>query len=214
MFGGSDEKPLNEWISIWLHPRNTVNFLMESKSTKFIWIVTMIAGFFNTLGSLSFDPMNDTERFSETLRWSFIIGTIGGLFCLYAVGGFFHLFAMLFGGKGKLRGTFMAYCVPNLFFIILGAKWLLDWFLISRGLDVSAATFSTFQESLFIITNKLAIILLLCSSVAFIISIAEVHAISIWKAISTFLIPAIIIYYFILPLLYLMLYYIWRSCVA
>lgn len=173
----------------------------------------MIAGFFNILGLFSFDA-NETERFSDTLRWSFIIGTIGGLFCFYTGGGFLHLIALMFGGKGKLRGTLMASCVFNLFFIILGAKWLLDWFLISRGLDVSAATFSTFQESLFIITNILAIIVVLWSIVAFIISIAEVHAISIWKAIVTFLIPTTIVYYFIVPLLYLTLYYIWRISVA
>ena len=91
---------MNPWISVWLHPRKTVQYVMEHKTEKFVFFIAMISGIILSLDMAVNDDLLATWN---TLNYIVFIDCRTDYWCtqasiLYAA--INHLFSKMLGGQG------------------------------------------------------------------------------------------------------------------
>lgn len=190
---GNEQKPLNIWKSVWLHPRQTARYLFEHKTIKFVLIFAMIAGVFNTLDQASGNDTGDSMSIGIILLLSLILGPIGGLLSLYVGGGILHLLSKMFRGSGEFRATMMAVTVSNVIFIMLGVLWIPDLLIIGNGMFTSDYEFSILQAIWLFISVAITAVVTVWSVVALVAALAEMHEMATWKAVIVVLLPITVI---------------------
>ncbi|MEZ7171076.1 YIP1 family protein [Sporosarcina sp. OR05] len=190
---GNEQKPLNIWKSVWLHPRQTARYLYENKTVKFALIFAMISGVFNTLDQASGNDVGDSMSIGIILLLSLLLGPIGGLISLYVGGGVFHLLSKMFRGSGDFRATMMAITVSNVILIMLGVLWIPDLLIIGNGMFISNIEFSVLQAIWLIISLVITAVVAVWSVVALVAALAELQELAIWKAVLVVLIPITVI---------------------
>ncbi|MFK8794699.1 Yip1 family protein [Planococcus plakortidis] len=196
-----NERGLNPFTDIWLRTRETVRFVIEQKSFKFIILLIVLTGFASGLIGM----MN--ERSSEMAPWAAILqalvtGPIGSAFGYFLGAAVLVLVGRLFKGTATYQDMFKALAtaqIPQIWLLPLLIIWLLaspDTFLADRT-DVEGSP----------IVAIMSIVMAVVSIWTFIIvckAVGEAHQVSSWKGFFIVVLPGILITIIVLILVFVL----------
>ncbi|MFP8783837.1 Yip1 family protein [Planococcus plakortidis] len=196
-----NERGLNPFTDIWLRTRETVRFVIEQKSFKFIILLIVLTGFASGLIGM----MN--ERSSEMAPWAAILqalvtGPIGSAFGYFLGAAVLVLVGRLFKGTATYQDMFKALAtaqIPQIWLLPLLIIWLLaspDIFLADRT-DVEGSP----------IVAIMSIVMAVVSIWTFIIvckAVGEAHQVSSWKGFFIVVLPGILITIIVLILVFVL----------
>ncbi|MGX7594286.1 Yip1 family protein [Planococcus plakortidis] len=196
-----NERGLNPFTDIWLRTRETVRFVIEQKSFKFIILLIVLTGFASGLIGM----MN--ERSSEMAPWAAILqalvtGPIGSAFGYFLGAAVLVLVGRLFKGTATYQDMFKALAtaqIPQIWLLPLLIIWLLaspDTFLADRT-DVEGSPIVTIMSIVMAVVSIWTFIIV-CKAVG------EAHQVSSWKGFFIVVLPGILITIIVLILVFVL----------
>ena len=198
----NEGQQMNPWISVWLHPRKTVQYVVENKTGKFVFFIAWISGI---IFSLDMVVNNDlVEAWTPNLLFSLIAGPIIGVVGFYFIAAIYHIFSKMLGGQGTSEQTRMAFAISEIILFVVGILLLLDLLIVGRAKLGGGYELSVGQSAWLEISPIINSIVGIWSLVVLVAAISEVHRFSIWKAVFVSFLPTIIlilisIFFFGLP---------------
>ena len=196
---------LNPFTAIWTRPRETVRYVIEEKTTSFIVVLLILAGFTGGLSGAS------SEEQMAVIFGSLLLGPLAGAAGIAIISGIYKLLGKLFGGVGTYSEMFRAVVTSSIPQIWLLPMWLI-WLL------ASPATFYTESEPLMTepdtgLSMVIGLVLLAATFVVgiwtFVIqckAVGEAQRFSAWKGFFVVVIPSVLLAVVIITLLALFLF--------
>jgi hypothetical protein len=192
--------PNKPWLSIWIRPRTTIRAIIDSNPNRFIILLALFMGMnqgLNRVSSIKFwDDSNISINLPTIIIISLIIGAIGGIVSLYFFGALYRWVGSLFGGRAnssQVRAAFAWASIPSTLAILL---WIPNLALYGGDMFTDTTPLINSNPIPFLCLSTIDWILYLWSLVLIILCISEVHRISIWRSIITFVTPALILLIF------------------
>ncbi|MFS0687668.1 Yip1 family protein [Sporosarcina sp. 179-K 8C2 HS] len=189
----NESQQVNPWTSVWLHPRKTVQHVMECKSSSFVLFIVAISGVIHLLDQAVDNDLVESWNIAAILLVALIVGPIVGILGLYIASGIYHLFSMMLGGMGTYEQTRTAYAVSEIIIVVGGIVWIPNLLILGQGNFISDYDFSIGQSVWLVISLIINVIVSIWSLVVVIATISEVHQFSAWKAALVIFLPIIIL---------------------
>lgn len=184
---------VNPWTSVWLHPRKTVQYVVEYKTGSFILLIAAITGIIHFLDQATIQNLGDLLNLPAILLVSLIAGPIFGVIGLYIASGIYHALSMMLGGLGTFEDSRKAFTVSSIVIVIGGLIWIPDLLILRHGNFISDYDFSFGQFGWSIISLIVNFAIGIWSLVVQIATISEVHRFSSWKASLVVFLPIIVL---------------------
>lgn len=193
------ERGVNPFTDIWLRTRETVRFVIERKSVKFIILLIVLTGFASGLIGFMNTRSANMEPWAAVLQ-ALITGPIGSAFGYFIGAAVLTLVGRLFQGTATYQEMFKALVtaqIPQIWLLPLLIIWAFaspDTFFADRT-DVEGNP----------IVVIMSIVMAVVSIWTFIIvckSVGEAHRVSSWKGFFIVVIPGILITIFVLVIVF------------
>ncbi|WP_252503054.1 Yip1 family protein [Sporosarcina sp. Marseille-Q4943] len=184
---------VNPWTSVWLHPRKTVQYVMECKTSSFVLFIVAISGVIHLLDQAVDNDLVESWNIAAILLVALIVGPIVGVVGLYIASGIYHMFSLMLGGMGTYEQTRTAYAVSEIIIVVGGIVWIPNLLILGRGNFISDYDFTMGQTAWLVISLIINFIVGIWSLVVVIATISEVHRFSAWKATLVVFLPIIIL---------------------
>ena len=194
-----NERGVNPFTDIWLRTRETVRFVIERKSVKFIILLIVLTGFASGLIGFMNTRSADMEPWAAVLQ-ALITGPIGSAFGYFIGAAILTLVGRLFQGTATYQEMFKALAtaqIPQIWLLPLLIIWAFaspDTFFADRT-DVEGNP----------IVVIMSIVMAVVSIWTFIIvckAVGEAHRVSSWKGFFIVVIPGILITIFVLVIVF------------
>ena len=192
---------MNPFTDIWLRTRETVRFVIERKSFKFIILLIVLTGFASGLIGMMNERSSDMPAWAATLQ-ALVTGPIGSAFGYFLGAAILVLVGRLFKGTASYQEMFKALAtaqIPQIWLLPLLIIWVLaspETFLADRT-DVEGNP----------IVVVMSIVMAVVSIWTFIIvckAVGEAHRVSSWKGFFIVVLPGIIITFIVLLIVFVL----------
>ncbi|RAZ66991.1 Yip1 family protein [Planococcus maitriensis] len=196
-----NERGLNPFTDIWLRTRETVRFVIERKSFKFIILLIVLTGFASGLIGMMNERSSDMPAWAAILQ-ALVTGPIGSAFGYFLGAAILVLVGRLFKGTASYQEMFKALAtarIPQIWLLPLLIIWVLaspETFLADRT-DVEGNP----------IVVVMSIVMAVVSIWTFIIvckAVGEAHRVSSWKGFFIVVLPGIIITFIVLLIVFVL----------
>ncbi|MBT2583346.1 Yip1 family protein [Planococcus sp. ISL-109] len=184
------EREVNPFTDIWLRTRETVRFVIERKSVKYIILLIVLTGFASGLLGFMNTRSADMAPWAAVLQ-ALVTGPIGSAFGYFLGAAILTLVGRLFKGTATYQEMFKGLVTAQ-----IPQIWLLPLLIIWAF--ASPATF--FADRTDVEGNLLVVIMSVVMAVVsvwtFIIvckAVGEAHRVSTWKGFFIVVIPGILI---------------------
>ncbi len=184
------------WLTIWLHPRQTIRWIADTNPRQGVHLIACISGLSWALSVASAFHLGDVLSLPAIAGVAAIGGPLLGLAGLYAGGALYTVFGRVFGGKGvavQLRAAFAWSSLP-------GVVGVLTW--IPRMLLFGPSVFTSMapavppgSPSIYVGLGMSVfnIALAVWSTAIWLISYSEVHAFSVLRGFASLLVGSLVI---------------------
>ena len=198
----SNERQLNPFTDIWLRTRETVRFVIEQKSLRFIILLIALTGFASGLTGI----MN--ERSADMAPWAVILqalvaGPLGSAFGYFLGAAILVFVGRLFKGTATYQEMFKALVtaqIPQIWLLPLLVIWVLaspETFLAER-MDVAGSPIAIVMSIIMAVVSVWTFIIV-CKAVG------EAHRVSSWKGFFIVVVPVIAIMTVVLIIAFVLL---------
>ncbi|RLJ91437.1 Yip1 family protein [Planococcus citreus] len=196
-----NERGLNPFTDIWLRTRETVRFVIERKSFKFIILLIVLTGFASGLIGMMNERSSDMPAWAAILQ-ALVTGPIGSAFGYFLGAAILVLVGRLFKGTATYQEMFKALVpaqIPQIWLLPLLIIWVLaspETFLADRT-DVKGNP----------IVVIMSIVMAVVSIWTFIIvckAVGKAHRVSSWKGFFIVVLPGIIITFIVLLIVFVL----------
>ncbi|MCM3637522.1 YIP1 family protein [Sporosarcina luteola] len=184
---------VNPWTSVWLHPRQTVQYVMDYKNGSFVLMIAAITGVIHFLDQATGNELFENWNIAAVLLVALLAGPVIGVIGLYIASGIYHAFSLMLGGLGTFEETRRAFTVSSIIIVIGGLIWIPDLLILGQGNFSSDYDFSIGQLGWSMISLIVNFIVGIWSLIVLIAAIAEVHRFSAWKATLAVILPILIL---------------------
>lgn len=184
------EREVNPFTDIWLRTRETVRFVIERKSAKFIILLIVLTGFASGLLGLMNTRNTGTDPFGAIIQ-ALITGPIGSAFGYFLGAAVLTLVGRLFKGTATYQEMFKALAtaqIPQIWLLPLLVIWVLAspaTFFAERGDTAGSPLLAILYFALAVVSVWTFIIV--CKAVG------EAHRVSSWKGFFIVVLPGILI---------------------
>lgn len=194
-----NERGVNPFTDIWLRTRETVRFVIERKSVKFIILLIVLTGFASGLIGFMNTRSANMEPWAAVLQ-ALITGPIGSAFGYFIGAAVLTLVGRLFQGTATYQEMFKALVTAQ-----IPQIWLLPLLIIWAF----AAPETFFADRTDVEGNPIVVVMSIVMAVVsiwtFIIvckAVGEAHRVSSWKGFFIVVIPGILITIFVLVIVF------------
>ena len=196
-----NERGLNPFTDIWLRTRETVRFVIEHKSFKFIILLIVLTGFASGLIGMMNERSSDMAPWAAILQ-ALVTGPIGSAFGYFLGAAILVLVGRLFKGTATYQEMFKALVtaqIPQIWLLPLLTIWVLaspETFLADRT--------NVEGDPIVVI---MSIVMAVVSIWTFIIvckAVGEAHRVSSWKGFFIVVLPGIIITIIVLVIVFVL----------
>ncbi|MGM7703503.1 YIP1 family protein [Pseudalkalibacillus sp. Hm43] len=192
-----DQSVLNKaFLTIWTSPRKTIRRILDTGSTKYIYLLAVIAGITSTLNRAAGTGMGDDTPLLPILFLAIILGPIGGIISIHLGAILIHWTGKWIGGAGSKREIRIAYAwayVPTILSLII---WIIELFIFGREMftsELGVIGSNPGMTTLFFIIGAIDIVIMVWGIIILIKSIAEAQQFSSWKAVGNILLSALVV---------------------
>jgi hypothetical protein len=188
----NESLPGNPWLTIWLKPRGTIRWIVETDPKQQVIMLAILAGIVESLGTASSNSLGDRWSLAAILIVSLMVGPIRGLASLYLGGALLYWVGRLLKGQAspvEVRAAIAWSQVP----VIWSGLLLVPQFLLF-GEELFTAVTPRIDSNPLLLAALFGfgIIEIIIGGWSFIIGLkclSEVSRFSVWKALATILIP-------------------------
>lgn len=183
---------VNLWTNIWLHPRQSIQQIIDSNAQYAVIPLAILYGIWNALTKAGNNDLGDRFELTRILFGVTISGTIGGLITLYALGWLLKVSGSWLGGKATaehLRAAFAWGAIPVICTLPLCFIGIALY-----GNEIFSSETPTISENPipFFMLLATEYMLAFWASIVTFMCIAQVQGFSFWKAIGNFLLAAML----------------------
>jgi hypothetical protein len=188
--------PLNPWVSIWIRPRETIRWIVETDPTRQVILLAALSGIAQSLARASERSLGDIISVPIIFIIALIAGSIGGILSLYIGGALLRWTGSWFGGQAaseEVRAAIAWSSVPIIWSLLLLIPELA---LFGEELFTSATPRIDANPLLqFLLLGFVAveIVISIWAFVLFLKCLGEVHRFSAWKALGAVVIPGLVL---------------------
>ncbi len=189
-------KPLNPWLSIWVKPRETMRWIVDTDPTRQVVLLAVLGGIAQFLDRAAGRSLGDTLSVSVILIIALFVGSIGGLISLHIGGALLRWTGSWFGGQAtseEVRAAIAWSSVPTIWALLL---WIPELMLFEEELFTTATPrIDANPLLLFFLLGFAAVevVIGIWTIVVFLKCLGEVHRFSAWKALGATIIPGLIL---------------------
>lgn len=190
----SHPQSLSPLFSIWVKPRETIRNIVETNPTKYVILLTMLAGVGQALDRASSENMGDP--LVAILAICVILGPVGGIISLYIGGVLYRWSGSWLGGQAsseEVRAAIAWSSVPTVFVMPL---WIPELLIFGKELFTSSTPRMDANPLLIAVLLGFVIIEIGAEIWAFVLllkSLGEVHQFSAWKALGAIILGTLVI---------------------
>ena len=189
---------INPWWRIWIQPRQTIRYLIDTDPKMHFWVLVVFYGIIRAVTMGMAAQLGDIFSPSQVAAFILIAGPLSGVIGVYFTASLLELVGRLFGGQAESQHvrTVLAWAtVPMSVLVILGLLPLLAMF----GSSVFGSSDSQMQQFLYgsgyaseflgggLLSWRTGMEILgsFYYLVVAVVGLAEVQNFSVWKAIGT-----------------------------
>ena len=187
------KEELNLWTSIWIKPRETVRYAIDTKPMKFAIILALIAGVFDVLNAASQNDLGDSMSVLTIFVLAVVVGPLLGLVGWWIASGITTIVGKWLGGTGTFADLKMAIAISYIPIILGGVLWIPNLLILGEVLFIEVFDVSAGQIIWLFISGFIGIVLGVWSFIITVKAIAEAHRFSGWRGLWTVVIPSILI---------------------
>ncbi|CAM3112732.1 Yip1 family protein [Filibacter tadaridae] len=202
-----EEKQLNPWLTIWVRPRETVRYAINTKPMKFAVILALLAGIPQMLDGATSNNLGDSISLPTIFILALIMGPLLGLLSWWIGSGISYIVGTWIGGSGGFDELKMATAISKIPYLLVSLIWLVDIAILGGGMFTEEYDFSRTQIIWLFISGFVAIVTGIWTFVITIFAIAEAHRFSAWKSLLTMFIPfvaiVLVLSVFIVPFIFM-----------
>lgn len=183
---------MNLWINIWLHPRQSIQEIVDSNAQYAVIPLAILYGIWDAITRAVRKDVGDVQELSAILLAVAVSGTIGGLITLYALGWLLKVSGSWLGGKATaehLRAAFAWGVIPVICALPL---YFIEITLYGNEIFSSETPEISENPLPFFVLVAIEVMLAFWSSVLMFTCIAQVQGFSVWKAVGNFLLAAML----------------------
>lgn len=193
---------LSPVFSIWVKPRETIRYIVETNPTKHVILLSMLVGISALFTTASAQSLGDSLSFITILVGCFTLGPVYGIASLYLMGELLRGAGSWLGGQATskdVRAAIAWSSIPPIFLLplwipkvlIFGEKLftspMLEQINTTSSLGVAAIVFSVIDIAVGFWTL-----------VIWLKSLGEVHGFSAWRALGAYILTTLV---FVAPVL-------------
>lgn len=183
-----NEKSLNPWLSMWIHPKETIQqIISSSESDKWVFLLAMIAGFSQSLDRASMKNLGDTVSVSQIILGSLVAAPFVAWITLYIGGGLIKWTGKWFGGQSSSENIRVALAwsgVPIVWALIL---WIPEYFLFGKELFTTDTPTIVENAGIFYMFCAVEFVIGCWALIVLLKSLSQVQGFSAWKALGNLL---------------------------
>ncbi len=175
---------LNPWLSMWIHPRKTMQALKGYDINHRLFVLSMIYGFQWMLGALQFFSFG----YAFTLFFIFLVAAVlsipAGYIIFNFMGAFYYWMGKIVRGKGSFKEVRAATAWSSVPMIITILIWIFLMLLYGNGVFISGYEKKLIGTAAMItaIAGLGQLVMFVWSVVIFLHALGEVQGFSSWMA--------------------------------
>lgn len=177
----------NPWLAIWLHPRRTIQTIVETNPERYVMPLAALAGIPQALDRASLRNAGDELPLPFILGASLGGGVFGGLLGLFLLAFLLRWTGKWIGGRGNtenLRAAIAWSSIPSICALLF---WVLDLYFFGKDMFTSETPRIAERPMLYFSLAALEFTLAIWGLVLFIKCVAQVQCFSAWRAIGNVL---------------------------
>lgn len=189
-------KRFNPWSQIWLHPRLTIQQLVDINPTYRVIPLAMIGGVAEALDRASWRSSGDDLSLGFILGIAIVFGAIGGIVQLYILGALIHWTGRRMGGSAygeDIRAAMAWSNIPNMWGLLL---WIPQILILGEELFTTHTPMLNADPFLAIPLLSfgfLQLVLGIWALVIFLHALGQVQGFSAWKALGNVALSILVI---------------------
>ena len=193
--------PMNPWFSMWLHPRRTIRWIVETNPDRLVLLLAAVGGIVEALINASSDSKGENMSLQAILLTSLIGGPLMGVIGLWLGGALLRWTGGWIGGQAdsrRIRATLAWANVPLVWSLLL---WIPALLLFGAELFAAATPIldaSTMLSGLYMVFSFGIGIVSIWAFVVFLHALGEVQGFSAWKALGNSILAGLVV---LVPLL-------------
>ena len=201
--------PMNPWFSMWLHPRRTIRWIVETNPDRLVLLLAAVGGIVEALINASSDSKGENMSLQAILLTSLIGGPLMGVIGLWLGGALLRWTGGWIGGQAdsrRIRATLAWANVPLVWSLLL---WIPALLLFGAELFAAATPIldaSTMLSGLYMVFSFGIGIVSIWAFVVFLHALGEVQGFSAWKALGNSILAGLVV---LVPLLAIIGAMIW-----
>ena len=117
-------RPLNPWLTMWLHPRATMRQILDTDPTRLVIALAMVGGALNALDRASIKGLGDELSVPMIFAIAIPVGMIAGVIALYLGGALIRWTGSWLGGQASTGQVRAALAWGRMPFYWAGLLWL------------------------------------------------------------------------------------------
>ena len=190
----------NPWLSIWLHPRSTIQAIIDRDPGHLVVPLAMLSGISQVLDKASSRNLGDEMGMPALLATCLLGGVFTGVVGLYVFGALARVAGRWLGGTGTsqhLRTAIAWAAVPTAVGLAL---WIPEYMVFGRDLFSAETPRIDAHPILLLEFALLEFALAMWSLVILCKGVGQVHGFSAWRGLGTIVIAVLLV---VVPLLLL-----------
>lgn len=191
----SDEeriKEVNPFKTIWYAPRETFQSVIEYKPIRFAIVLAILFGMTEVFDEAISEEFGKHLSMTPILLITLLGGALSGIIGLAITAGLSTLIGKLFGGVGRFKEMFMAIGAAYIPVALSIVIYILHLLIVGEALFIDI-DMSIVQAIWLIFSGVLTIVLSFWTLILTVLAISEVHRFSVWRALVTYIIPAVLL---------------------
>ena len=172
------------WFTIWIRPRETIRHLVDSEPKYSVFLLAILLGFEVLLGFTSSNYYADRMPLLEMIIYIILWAPLYGLFHWFIYAILLFKVGQWLGGVGtfsELRTTVAWSAMPLFWGMLL---WVPTIIILGEGaFSVNLPSIGSIAMVILIVVWILKQAFLIWYLVVFVVGIADVHEVSIWKSL-------------------------------
>lgn len=191
-----NEQSLYPWTSIWLKPRATIQYIVESNPTRWVLVLAAITGFSSALDRASVKSMGDQFELPMIFILAAIAGAISGIIGLYIGAALLRWTGSWMGGTASaqhIRAAMAWSSVPYVWAVVL---WIPSVALFGSELFTSETPVMDANPTLLMLYLGISLIELtiaIWAIIVFMKCLGQVQGFSAWKALGNAVLAGLVI---------------------
>ena len=185
-----EDTKINPWLSIWMCPRETIDYVISHYGNRFVLMLAGFSGLSEGLNTAANRGLGDQYDLATVFIFASLLGPVGGIAGLFVFGFLVRITGKWLGGHANAQEIRAALAWPSV--IIMWSLLLWIPYLAIFGEDMFS--FYGPEDSLILlILSTIESILLVWWFVAMCMCLGQVQGFSSWKALGSIVLTSLVV---------------------